>query len=358
MPAHPELPGHLLELANASYGSRSDFNRRVFVIAQWLCGHGWDEHDAGDWALANVEFGGTKGHEALVRHSVQRAYEKYDPTKAGGSAPGPEFAQGLTALVELVEKSDIRDKRYWLAMLQHAINLGRNPVSASSRQIAALAGGHWTKAAEAMSRMEASKGGGLLSSVTYDGEVRHSRLWEFNTGWDGTCPPAPKRGRPSKTAARNTGTYVQACIYVPLFSQWLEEVPVGAEFTLKTVSQRLNISRYRAKQLLQARTTVDGPGDLYLVEHDRRKRGSEDTWVKQETWEVRQRQAAERVAARKRRNEASAPGPTEEVAVEAPAAEVDPWGYDPRADLAKSTWTYVPAWEEAGPTPWPLSDPV
>ena len=234
-----ELPDHLRDLANASYGSRSDFNRRVFLLGLWFCGQGHNEHDAVDWVVANVEYGKPKGHEPLVRHSVSRAYEKYDPALAGGSA-APDFAEDMTALYDRVEASNVKDKVYLLGLIQHAINKGRNPVDTSGRQLSALCGISLKSTCNAMLRLQASLGSGVLAEVTYDGIRDHSRSWRLDPSW------TPDRV-----------THIQACICVTpedRFVEWIGPTPVGTQITVAMVASKLAITRPAARKLLDKYT--------------------------------------------------------------------------------------------------------
>lgn len=237
-PALPDLepPAHILDLANDSYGSRSDFNRRVFLLGLWFRGQGYDEDAAADWVVANVDYDGKpKGHRPLVRHSVSRAYEKYDPALAGGSAAA-DFAEKMTGLYDRVEASTVKDKVYLLGLIQHAINTGHNPVDASGRQLSALCDRSLKSTCNAMLRLQASSGAGVLAEVTYDGIRDHSRSWRLDPAW------TPDRV-----------THIQACICVTpeaRFVEWMASTPLGTEVTVAMVASRLAITRPAARKLI------------------------------------------------------------------------------------------------------------
>lgn len=262
-----QLPDRLLDLANAPYGSRSDFNRRVFILGQWLCGQGLGEDESVDWVLANVEYDGKpNGHRPLVTHTVSRAYEKYDPRLAGGSVP-PGFADEMAALYAAVEASDIRLKAHVLALIQLAINTGHNPVNASARQLAAISGKSVQKTAEAMNKMASSLAGGVLTGVTYDGVYGHSRLWHLNPGWaegEGYICTGLYISNPSTTN------------HEARFREYVEPLPMGTELTVTTVASKLGITRPRARKLLDQHVDEYFGGGFF--EGERRTRRPAKWW--------------------------------------------------------------------------------
>jgi hypothetical protein len=210
--------------------------------------------------------------EYQLRRAVKFVYESFEPGRAAGP-PSPDFAKALEGLAENVRESKIKDKRYVLALIQHAMNTGHNPVHASARQIAAIAGvKSYAKAAEAMNRMQASLCGGILTAVTFDGQFGHSRLWSLNTSW------------------REGYIYTMHDIYVPLlspeerFTEWVSAAPIGTEFTVTSVAHHLNVSRAVATKLLTSHTDQFFGGGNY--KGDRKHRLPAKWWREQPKWSL------------------------------------------------------------------------
>jgi hypothetical protein len=160
---------------------------------------------------------------------------------AGGSV-APGFADEMAKLYEAVESGYTkRDKAHVLALMQHAINSGHNPVHASSRQLAAISGKSVQATVKVMTRLAASACDcGLIAKVTYDGVFGHSRLWRINTAY-----------RPQKV-------YICTCKYIcqpsadpeTRFVEYVEPLKPGTEVTVTTVAAELSITRPAAKKLL------------------------------------------------------------------------------------------------------------
>jgi hypothetical protein len=207
-------------------------------------------------------------YEYQLARAVRWAYDTFDEEKAArGGSPDPNFVEGLEKLQAAVDGSNIRDKRYMLGLIQHALNTGFNPVNCSSRQLAALVGvKSWDKANQAMNRLEATLAGGFLKSVTYDGVIGHSRLWHLNTDGEGDI-------------------YLMHGIYVPpsesaesRFVEWVSEAPIKAEFTITSVSKYLNVSRGKAKALLDRYRDVYFGGSFYPGGRNRKRRLPAKWW--------------------------------------------------------------------------------
>ena len=77
-------------------------------------------------------------------------------------------------------------QRCLVALVEHGINKGFNPVSASSRELAAVLGlKRWDKVSDRMAELEANLAdGALFLAVTHDGNPLHARLWHFNLDYE------------------------------------------------------------------------------------------------------------------------------------------------------------------------------
>lgn len=258
------LPADLLAEANQAISHRDDLYRLGCKFGQWFCHNGFTEDECADWLIDQSPLRGNytaRQFEYQLRRAVKFAYESFEP---GGSGVATADPQDLQALAEWVKGTKVRDKRYILALIQHAINHGRNPVYATSRQLAALAGvKSYAKAAEAMNRMQESLAGGFLVKVTYDGVYGHSRLWELNT----------------------TEGYINTMhdTYVPSpddpeirFRELVEPLPAGTAVTVTSVASRLGITRPKAKRLLVEHTAEFFGGGYF--EGDRRTKQPATWW--------------------------------------------------------------------------------
>jgi hypothetical protein len=175
----------------------------------------------------------------------------------------------LQRLKAAVEESKVRDKKYLLGLIQHAVNTGHNPVHCSSRQLAALVGvKSWGKANDAMSRLESTLAGGFLKGVTHDGVIGHSRLWHLNA------------------SDREGYIYTMHDIYVPpptpeqRFVEWVSDSPLGTDFTITSVAKHLNVSRAKARALLDLYLDVYFGGGFYRGGRNRRQRLPAKWWRK------------------------------------------------------------------------------
>lgn len=189
-----------------------------------------------------------------LRKTYQDAEDKYDPSLAGGS-PDPGFAEKMTRLLNAVESDPKQPGRtVVLALIQHAINTGHNPLNASARQLAAISGNTVPVTARAMNRLASSLGGGVLLGVSYDGVYGHSRLWHLD--------PCFRRGE----------GYICICKHIsnPLtgtpecrFVEYVEPLPPGTEVTVTLIASELSITRPAAKKLLDKYLDVYFAGGFY-----------------------------------------------------------------------------------------------
>jgi hypothetical protein len=234
------LPAHIEELADQAYDGNYDFNRRAFSIALWFVGHDMSEDAYVDFMSSSGLAVGYKRNDLgkRLRKTYQDAEDKYDPALAGGrTAPG--FADEMIELLNAVECGYTRrNKAHVLALIQHALNTGHNPVHASARQLAAISGRALPVTAKAMSRISSSVCGcGVVSQVTFDGEYGHSRLWHLNSAW------RPQKG------------YICTCKYISnpsetSFVNYVQPLPAGTEVTVALIASELNITRPAARKLL------------------------------------------------------------------------------------------------------------
>ncbi|WP_326544660.1 hypothetical protein QGN31_23355 [Mycobacterium sp. 2-64] len=241
----PGPPDHIAELVENAYNGNSDFNSRAFTAALWFVGHDLSEDDYVDYVSTSGIGIGYQRNDLTkrLRKTYQDAEDKYDPALAGGSAP-PGFAEKMAELYEAIEGSTRRDKAHALALVQHAINTGHNPVNASVRQLADISGRTLEATRKVMERWQRSAGDGLLLNVSYDGVYGHSRLWHIHTCYrpgkvdictcKNICPPL---GDPE---AR--------------FREYVEPLPMGTELTVSLVAAELAITRPAARRLLDKYT--------------------------------------------------------------------------------------------------------
>lgn len=290
--ARSRLPSHITALVDYGYNGNNDFNSRLFTVALWFVGHDLSEDDYFDFVSTSSICVGYKRNDLgkRIRKTYLDAEDKYDPALAGGSA-APGFAEDMTELLTAVEADPKhKNKAVCLALIQHAINTGRNPVHASSRQLAAINGNSIPVTGRSMNRLAESKGGGLLHEVTYDGVYGHSRLWHIDPcyrpqqGYICTCknicnPPTAENLDPESR-----------------FVEYVESLPVATELTVTTVASALSITRPRARKLLDKYTAEYFGGGFYPGD---RKTRTPAKWWKELPYDERQRQSMERVANRK-----------------------------------------------------------
>jgi len=184
MTGTPELPEDLAEVIRQDWSGTSDFNRRVFMVGLRCCGLGISEDDAVDLIADHVLDFPRKDLTYQVTRTVAAAYEKYDPALAAGG-----LVARLTALQKRVEQSELfapADRACIVALIQRAINVGIHPIAASSHELAAVSGyGAWSMA-QAMRRLAASGGHGVLLGCSWDGIVGHTRVWTLDLDWHST----------------------------------------------------------------------------------------------------------------------------------------------------------------------------
>ena len=254
------LPPDLVAAMGEFIEHRDDLYKIACRVAQRFRVRNIPEDDCVAWLVdsgMDLNYGDRlTQYEYQITRAVSWTYASFDPAKASsGGPPGPGFVEGLERLRAAVEASNMKDKKYMLGLVQHALNTGFNPVNCSSRQLAALVGIKSNdKANEAMNRLEATLGGGFLRSVTYDGVIGHSRLWHLNTDGEGDI-------------------YIMHEIYVPpsahsaqaeqRFVEWVSAAPVGADFTITSVSKYLNVSRGKARALLDRYQDVYFGGSFF-----------------------------------------------------------------------------------------------
>jgi hypothetical protein len=324
---------------------RDDLYRIGCQFGQWFCRNGWTEDDCTEWLINQSPLRGNytaRQFEYQLGRAVLFAFDTYEDALASGGEPPPEFVQGLEGLADRVRSSKVRDKRYLLALIQHAINFGRNPVLASSRQVAALAGvkSHG-KASAAMERWQFNRADGIVPSYSWDGEYGHSRLWTVDIEW-------------------GTEGYIYNMhgMYVPpsevRLREWASEVPLGTEFTITEVSRRLNVPRHEAQALLN-RFEDEFFGGGHAKGDQRHKRPA--IWRRQPTEEQRAAAAAPGIHAVKAAHAARLDVESECIFVE--CGEVSPVGqrYCPSHERAMPAYqaqsAITPLFAKSAPVPGP-----
>jgi len=263
------VPDHIAELAEDSCDSNFDFNSRVFRIALWFVGHGLTEDEYVDY-VSTAGIGISYKRNDLLRRLAKTyldAEDKYDPALAGGVVR-PGFADEMTELLESIRADPKQpNKTVVLALVQHSINTGHNPVNASARQLAAISGKTVPATARAMNRLASSRGGGVLHGVTYDGQYGHSRLWHLDPcyrrleGYICTCkyisnPPA----KPDETR----------------FLGLVEPMAPGTEVTVTLIASALSITRPAARKLLDKHLDSHFAGGFFPG--DRRTKSPAKWW--------------------------------------------------------------------------------
>lgn len=188
----PKLPRHLWDAANSAIDHRDDLWGLGKMIAWEMCSQGYTEDECADWLIDQSPLRGNytaRQFEYQLRRAVTAGYESFDPARRMGQAQEPIDPQAFQRLLAEVEAAKFkRDKRYWVALVQHAINHGVNPVYCSCRKLAEVAGftsatAH-IKANEAMQRMARTvQPGGLAVAVSMEGNGEQSRLWTLNPEW-------------------------------------------------------------------------------------------------------------------------------------------------------------------------------
>lgn len=248
------LPDHIAGLVDQAYDGNSDFNRRAFTVALWFVGHELSEDAYVDFvSTSGVGIGYPRNDlTKRLRKTYQDAEDKYDPARAGGSLP-PGFADEMAALYEAIDGSTRRDKLHALALVQHAINTGHNPVNASVRQLADISGRTLEATRKVMERWQRTLGDGLLLNVTYDGVHGHSRLWHIDPCYrpgmvdictcKNICPPS---GDPETR-----------------FREYVEPLPMDPELTVSKVAAELAITRPAAQRLLRKYTDTYFGGGFF-----------------------------------------------------------------------------------------------
>jgi hypothetical protein len=194
MPPHqpPRLSGHIWDSINSTISHRDDLWGLGKMVAWEMCAQGYTEDECANWLINQpaLEANYTaRQFEYQLRRAASAGYESFDPAKRIGQVQeliDPGAFQRL--LAEVKAATFKRDKRYWVALVQHAINHGVNPVYCSCRKLAEVAGltsatAH-IKANEAMQRMARTvQPGGLAVAVCLEGDGERSRLWTLNPDW-------------------------------------------------------------------------------------------------------------------------------------------------------------------------------
>jgi len=259
----PALPDHVAALVEQAYDGNYDFNRRAFTAALWFVGHELSEDDYVDYvSTSGLALGYQRNDlEKRLRKTYLDAEDKYEPSLAGGS-PGLRFTEEMAELYDSIESGYTRrDKAHVLALVQHAINTGHNPVNASARQLAAISGKSIEATAKVMNRLsQKACGCGLVNRVTYDGVFGHSRLWDINTAY-----------RPLKV-------HICTCKYIcqpsaspeVRFREFVEPLPIGTALTVSRVASELSVTRPTARKLLDEYTDEFFGGGYF--EGDRKNR--------------------------------------------------------------------------------------
>ncbi len=242
-PTDAAVPPHIAELVENAFNGNSDFNSRAFTVALWFVGHELDEDTYVDFVSTSGIGVGYPRNDLTkrLRRTYQDAEDKYDPALAGGSLP-PGFAEEMAELLKAVESGySRRDKAHVVALIQHAINTGHNPVNASARQLAAISGKSVEATAKVMNRI-ASRACGcqLVTRVTYDGVYGHSRLWRINPAY-----------RPRKVDICTCKNICEPSADPETrFCEYVEPMPPGTELTVTLVAAELSITRPAARRLL------------------------------------------------------------------------------------------------------------
>ncbi len=274
------LPSQLRQFVEDGYLGHDEQNRQLFLLGQWFCGQGIPEQECADLLVGTpLVQGHPKGNrESRARKSIEDAYEKYDPAKAAVRVAAPGFAKEMTRYLSVVESDTHRAtalQRCLVALIQHGINKGFNPVSASSRELAAVLGlKRWDKVSARMAELQAGLADGALSAVTHDGNPLHARLWHFNVGYAGAVGGHIYRG----------STYVPPATDEERFTQWAEALQMGDAVTAKYTSWELKISEQKARALLKKYTDTYFGGGCYRG--DRRTRAPAKWW-REPTYEER-----------------------------------------------------------------------
>lgn len=263
------LPAHLREFVDDGYPGHDEQNRRLFLLGQWFCGQGIPEEECADLLVGTlmVQAHPKGNRDARARKSISDGYEKYDPAKAV-RVVAPDFADDMGRYLEVVKADTHRApalQQCLIALVQHGINQGFNPVSASARQVAdALELKTWVKVSTRLAELQANLADGALSAVHHDGNPMHARLWEFNLAYAG-------------------GVHIyRGSTYVPLetdedrFTAWAEALPMGVGVTAKYVSWELKISQQKARGFLTKYTDLLFGGGFY--EGDARTRTPAKWW--------------------------------------------------------------------------------
>lgn len=188
----PELPPDLLAAASQAITHRDELYQLGCKLGQWFCRRGYTEDECADWLIGQSPLRGNytaRQFEYQLKRAVEFVYESHDPSQRLGKAQEPIDPQAFTRLLAEVEAAKFkRDKRYWVALVQHALNHGVNPVYCSCRKLAEVAGftsatAH-IKANEAMQRMErTAQPNGLVVAVSMEGNGEQARLWTLNPEW-------------------------------------------------------------------------------------------------------------------------------------------------------------------------------
>lgn len=259
-----DLPDDLAEEADQPYDGNTEWNKRVFRLALWFIRNGQSDAEFAEFiAEAGISSGYPRRDlETRVLKTYADAEEKFDPLIGSGAAD-PDLMRELTEMRAAVEAAPkVLNKTCLLALVDHAIDCGRNPVHASARQLAALSGKSVPATARSMTRLQQHP---AILSTSYDGAYGHSRLWELDAFW-----------RPGGLHITSASTYVTLPAAEERFVEWVEPMKARTELTVSDVSSALTITRPQAKKLLEKYEDEFFGGGRF--EGDRNKRAPMKWW--------------------------------------------------------------------------------
>lgn len=180
------LPDHLWEAVHDSIDHRDELYTLGCRLANWFLTSGYSEDECLAWAVDVSPLEGVYSGRQFEYQLKRAVGFVYDNPPVAGVDSIQALTEGLTRLLSEVRKDPSwapSDKACAEALIQHALNRGYNPVSASSRELAAVSGWSAKEMSDAMSRLSATLGGGLLHAVTWDGVQGHARKWHLNLLW-------------------------------------------------------------------------------------------------------------------------------------------------------------------------------
>ncbi|MDF0530904.1 hypothetical protein P0W64_15335 [Tsukamurella sp. 8F] len=234
----------------------------------------WDSYPSLDKGRDRTEY--------QARRAFTFADETYDPALAGGGGADQEFQREVAEFIAALEAAEDRrgmNKRCLLALAKLAQRVGKNPFTASCRELAEIDGSmSFKKMNEATHRLWKHP---AALAVKVSTEYGKSNLYELDLLW------RPEHGvgkSPNKGDLHSTGI-----MYVPLnrwdreelFRAWVWLLPPNTPVTVTDTAEAVGCSPGAARELLDNALAGTLEGDDVPINgftpYDRLKK-TRNTW--------------------------------------------------------------------------------